>query len=97
MSDAEISALVAELRADYQLPPYMGDQVISRSVSRVEHILEGLRPGSNFAADPVGRGLLKDGVYYDLNHRLEEFQGNYLGDILQWQLSKEVDSEDTGE
>jgi len=38
----------------------------------------------------LGRGFLKDFVYYDMVHRFEEFLQNYGPDIRAWQLSEEV-------
>jgi hypothetical protein len=41
----------------------------------------------------VGRGHLKEYVYYDMVHRGEEFLQNYGPDIRAWQLSEEVAEE----
>ena len=82
--------LADEIRADNQVPPYTEDDVIIRSIQRCEKRLDSLNPGTDFETDRVGRGLLKDAVYYDMVHRFEEFAQNYGPDLRSWQLSEEV-------
>ena len=90
MTGCAIEALVYEIRADYQLPPYMDDEIIIRSIQKCERRLDSLNPDADFVFDGLSRGYLKDFVYYDLHHRTEEFLQNYGPDIRAWQLSKEV-------
>ena len=90
MTAEQRTALIAEIRADNQVPPYTPDQVIGRSVDKCEARLDALKPGADFAADKLGRGYLKDAVMYDMVHRFEEFLQNYGPDIRAWQLSEEV-------
>lgn len=83
--------LAEEIRADNQVPPYTPDDVILRSINKCEQRLRSLKPCTNFETDLLGRGLLKDFVYYDMVHRFEEFLQNYGPDIRAWQLSEEVE------
>lgn len=82
--------LAEEIRVDNQVPPYTPDEVIINSILKCEKRLDMLKPGADFETDPLGRGLLKDFVYYDMVHRFEEFLVNYGPDIRAWQLSEEV-------
>jgi len=93
MSEELIAAIVGEIREDYQIPPYTDDNVIARSLLKCSARLESLRPGADFENDMVGRGYLKEYVYYDMVHRGEEFLQNYGPDIRAWQLSEEVAEE----
>ena len=90
MTENAILALAYEIRADYQLPPYMDNEVIIRSINKCRTRLDSLMPGADFVEDELSRGYLKDFVYYDLHHRTEEFLQNYGPDIRAWQLSEEV-------
>ena len=90
MTTEQYEILAEEIRADNQIPPYTPDDVIIRSIQRCEQRLDSLKPGADFETDLVGRGLLKDAVYYDMVHRFEEFAQNYGPDLRSWQLSEEV-------
>lgn len=97
MTEAEVAALTAEIRADYQIPPYTPDEIIARSINRCAARLESLRRAVDFETDLVGRGYLKDFVYYDMMHRPEEFLTNYGPDIRAWQLGEELGEETDGD
>lgn len=90
-----IEDLCEEIRADNQVPPYTSDEVIQRSIQRCMTRLDSLKPGADFASDLLARGYLKDFVNYDMLHRGEEFLQNYAADILAWQLSEEVEEDET--
>lgn len=90
MTDTQYDILAEEIRADNQVPPYTPDNVIINSIVKCEQRLNMLKPGTDFSNDLLGRGLLKDFVYYDMVHRFEEFLQNYGPDIRAWQLSEEV-------
>ena len=90
MTNEQYDILAEEIRADNQVPPYTPDDVIIDSITKCERRLNMLKPGTDFVADPLSRGLLKDFVYYDMVHRFEEFLQNYGPDIRAWQLSEEV-------
>lgn len=90
MTSEQYYILAEEIRADNQVPPYTDDEVIVNSIRKCERRLDSLKPGADFTSDPLGRGLLKDFVYYDMVHRFEEFLQNYGADIRSWQLSEEV-------
>lgn len=95
MEAALITTLCEEIRADFQIPPYTPDEVIQRAVQRCAARLDSLKPGVDFETDTVGRGLLGNYVYYDMVHRAEEFLQNYGTDIRSWQLSEEVEDDET--
>ena len=96
METSVLETLIAEIRADYQIPPYTQDHVIERAVQRCAARLASLRNATDFEHDLIGRGYLKDFVYYDLNHRTEEFMANYGPDIRAWMLQEEIDEEAAG-
>lgn len=87
MTDIQKLCVLAELRSDFQIPPYFEDETICRAISERYARLSFLA-GINFDVDDdlIGRNLLKNAVYYEINHRYEEFEKNYLMDILSWQL-----------
>ena len=91
MTSEQYEVLAEEIRADNQVPPYTSDNVIIDSIVKCEQRLNMLKPGTNFETDLLGRGFLKDFVYYDMVHRFEEFLTNYGPDIRAWQLSEEVE------
>ena len=93
MTAEALNALVTEIRADFQIPPYTPDAIIERAVQRCAARLESLKPGADFEADTIGRGLLGNYAYYDIVHRGEEFLQNYGPDVRAWQLSEEVAEE----
>ena len=97
METSVVNALIAEIRADYQIPPYTPDEVIGRAVQRCAARLGSLRKATDFEGDLIGRGYLKDFVYYDLNHRVEEFMANYGPDIRAWMLQEEIGEVADGE
>lgn len=88
-----LTALIAEEREDYQLPPYLSDDVISRALSHENSRLQQLRPDIIPAADTTGRFLVKMGAYYILCKKGNEFEQDYQQDILSWQLMAEGVSE----
>ena len=91
MTSEQYEVLAEEIRADNQVPPYTSDNVIIDSIVKCERRLIMLKPGTDFESDLLGRGFLKDFVYYDMVHRFEEFLTNYGPDIRAWQLSEEVE------
>ena len=84
-----IEELIFEIRADYQIPPYLSSETIERSIRTCAAALLQMNPLTDFD-NQTSRRLLRDYVYYDINHRSEEFPQNYAADILAWQLSQEV-------
>lgn len=97
MENALLTTLCEEIRADFQIPPYTPDEIIERAVRRCAARLESLKPGVNFETDTIGRGLLGNYVYYDMMHRAEEFLLNFGPDVRSWQLSEEVETDETSE
>lgn len=81
--------LIAEVREDYQLPPYLSDATVKRSLNRAYEFLRPLVPDADFTQNPA-KGLLLNGAYYDIQHKFNEFAENYGPDIRHWQLNTEV-------
>ena len=97
MDQETLVELITEIRADNQIPPYTSNDIIARSIQRCAARLSSLRRSVDFDTDLVGRGYLKDFVYYDMVHRTEEFMENYGPDIRAWMLTEELDEEDSEE
>lgn len=93
MDTDTLTALVAEEREDFQLPPYLADEVISRALTHENARLQQLRPDITPATDTTGRFLVKMGAYYILCKKGNEFEQDYQADILSWQLMAEGESE----
>lgn len=81
---------IAEMRDDFQIPPYFEDEVIERALDECTGRLLSLNPAADFEADAQGRMLLKNAVYYSIYHRYEEFEQNYANLIYSWQLGATV-------
>ena len=93
MGTEMLLAIAEELKTDYQIPPYVPDEVVERAVQFCAARLCNLKPGADFEKDIIGRAYLKSYSYYELMHRGEEFLQNYGPDIRAWQLSEEVEDE----
>lgn len=85
----DFTDLITEFREDYQLPPYLSDDTVKRSLNRAYNFLLPLKPDADFTANPA-KGLLLNGAYYDIQHKFNEFADNYGPDIRHWQLNAEV-------
>ena len=90
-----LEILTEEMRADYQIPPYTPDEVVERALQSCAARLSSLRPGANFEDDLLARSYVKAYAYYELTHRRDEFLQNYGPDIRAWQLSEEVEEDET--
>jgi hypothetical protein len=95
MTTAQMDELVEEIRADFQIPPYQSDETIERAVTKCYARLAFLQ-GIEFDPDEdqQGRTLLTNAVYYELNHRYEEFETGWKPNILSWQLGARMPDED---
>lgn len=92
MTSNQRMVLIAEIRTDYQIPPYQTDETIGRAVDKVYARLCSLF-GKEFdpSTDKQGKMLLENGVYYELYHRYEEFEASWQTGILSWQLGGVVE------
>lgn len=92
MTAEQRTALITEIRTDYQIPPYQADETIGRAVDKVYTRLCSLF-GKEFdpSTDKQGKMLLENGTYYELYHRYEEFEPAWQGNILSWQLGGEAE------
>ena len=94
MTTEQRTALINEIRKDFQIPPYQDDETIGRAIDKCYARLSFLQ-GQEFdiEQDKQGRVLLENGVYYELYHRYEEFEPAWQPNILSWQLGGEVTEE----
>lgn len=83
--------LIDEFRTDYQVPPYISDDTLSRYAIEGEAALSSLVLSVDFSCDLEAKSLLKNYMYYALNHVLNEFWENYKADILRWQWHQEAE------
>ena len=92
MTSEQKTALSAEIRTDFQIPPYQSDDTIGRAIDRLYARLCSLA-GTEFDidTDKQGRSLLENGVYYELFHRYEEFEPAWQSEILSWQLGGQTE------
>ena len=97
MTDAQVTALVAELRTDYQLPPYLPYDTIRRAILRGEDRLTRLRPDADFETDKTARGLLADYCYYDIYHTPDDFMSHFGAAVRSWQLDAPTDGAEEDE
>lgn len=82
--------LAAEVREEFQIPPYFPDTAIYRYLEEGKARLDGLNPGRTIETDKTFRMLLKNYVYYAYHHKVNEWEQNYASLILSWQLGSEV-------
>lgn len=83
--------LLAEVRREFQIPPYFPDDALENYIREGKTRLEGLNPGRDLGKDSTFRMLLKNYVYYAYHHKINEWEINYASLILNWQLGSEVD------
>lgn len=89
-----MKALVDEVRRDYQIPPYFHDSGIEQYLKEGWARLKGLNPEVDEKNDLTFRMLLKSYAYYAYHHKVDEWEKNYAGLILSWQLGSEVTEND---
>lgn len=82
--------LEAEIRQDFQIPPYFPATSLKNIIREGEAYLMSLNPGRDIDSDMIYRTLLKNYVNYSYHHRLNEWIENYNGMRLTWQLGSEV-------
>jgi hypothetical protein len=95
MTETQYKSLADEIRADYQIPPYLSDETLIRSIKTCESRLSRLKPNADFESDKFARSLLSNAVYYDIHHNSDEFMKNYREDVMTWQLSEVVEDDET--
>lgn len=93
MTAEQKTALISEIRADFQIPPYQDDITIGRAVDKCYSRLSFLYGAEFDISDEQGKELLVNAAYYELYHRYEEFEPAWQPVILSWQLGGEVASE----
>lgn len=83
--------LIAQVRMEFQIPPYFPDDSILNYLEEGKERLDKLNPGRNFEKDKTFRMLLKNYAYYAYHHKVNEWEVNYANVILSWQLGSEVE------
>lgn len=81
--------LISEFRTDYQVAPYVSIETLTRLADEGEAALSRLVLSTDFDKDLIARSLLKNYMYYAMNHVTNEFWDNYRADILRWQWEHE--------
>lgn len=83
--------LIAQVRMEFQIPPYFPDGSIKNYLEEGKQRLDGLNPGRDLEKDKTFRMLLKNYVYYAYHHKVNEWENNYSNAILAWQLGSEAE------
>lgn len=97
MTEYLLAELVDEVYAEYQIPPYTSDKVVSRAVEESAARIGSLAESVDFGTDKQARELVKARAYYVLNHIVDEFEPAYGHVIRAWQLGMEVTDDETDE
>lgn len=83
--------LIAQVRTEFQIPPYFPDGSIKNYLEEGKQRLDELNPGRDLEKDKTFRMLLKNYVYYAYHHKVNEWENNYSNAILAWQLGSEAE------
>lgn len=83
--------LLAQVRTEFQIPPYFPDASIKNYLEEGKQRLDELNPGRDLEKDKTFRMLLKNYVYYAYHHKVNEWENNYSNAILAWQLGSEAE------
>lgn len=70
MENTELTALVSEMRAEFQIPPYYEDSQLANLAREGECTVGSLNPGCNITTDLTYRMLLKNYMYYAYHHKI---------------------------
>ncbi len=95
MTETELMELVADMREEFQIPPYYSDDQLENLAKEGECAVGELNPGCSITQDLVYRMLLKNYMYYAFHHRVNEFMENYACVILTWQMETEVPTDES--
>lgn len=83
--------LIAQVRMEFQIPPYFPDESIKNYLEEGKQRLDELNPGRDLEKDKTFRMLLKNYAYYAYHHKVNEWENNYSNAILAWQLGSEAE------
>lgn len=92
--EESVTAIVSEIREDFQIPPYADDKIFERYVSEGHAYFSQLADQPDYDTDLEYRSLLKNYVYYAYHHIINEFLENYKSAILTWQMHLPVKEAD---
>ena len=95
MTETELMERVADMREEFQIPPYYSDDQLENLAKEGECAVGRLNPGCSITQDLVYRMLLKNYMYYAFHHRVNEFMENYACVILTWQMETEVPTDES--
>lgn len=82
--------IIYEIRKEFQIPPFFGDEQLMNYVKEGKARLDALNPGRDPGTDLTFRSLLKNYVYYAYQHRIDDWERNYQSLILSWQMGSEA-------
>lgn len=83
--------LIAQVRTEFQIPPYFPDESIKNYLEEGKQRLDELNPGRDLEKDKTFRMLLKNYAHYAYHHKVNEWENNYSNAILAWQLGSEAE------
>lgn len=103
MATEGVDALIAEVREDFNIPPYFSDASLKRFETEGAAYLGSLNSNCSVDGttnqDKMFRILLKNYIYYAFNNAVSDFLANYKQMILTWQAESECadSTTETGE
>lgn len=90
MDKKTLLKLIKEVRQEFQIPPYFGDEGLMNYAKEGARYLLSRNPLGDIANDEIFQMLLKNYVNYAYYHRVNEWKENYASMILEWMLGSEV-------
>lgn len=92
MNESMLTRIVSEVRLEFQIPPYFGDEGLKNYAKEGMRYLLGRNPLGDIDKDETFQMLLKNYIYYAYFHRVNEWKDNYASMILEWVLCAEVEA-----
>lgn len=90
LSEEQLAKIIAEVRSEYQIPPYFSDDGLKNFAKEGMRYLLSRNPLGNIEEDETFQMLLKNYINYAYYHRTNEWKANYATMILEWILGSEV-------
>ncbi len=90
MNWADMEELIEEIRREYHIPPFFGDEGLESFIKEGAYRLGRLNSGRDYNEDLTYRSLLKSYVNYAYHGKVDSFMENYSSAIIEWQMGSEV-------
>lgn len=91
LSEEQLAKIIAEVRSEYQIPPYFEDIGLINFAKEGFRYLLSRNPLGDIEEDETFQMLLKTYIHYAYFHRVNEWKDNYASMILEWMLNAEVE------